>query len=269
MHVSLAKNHPSGATSRRGFSLIELVVVLVILAVVAGLVVNIVDYLRRSANYGAASHNQQALLNNLQLYRTTYGNGQYPNRFDSLLNADGSAKSGWLTSELAGVIAVTPLKGAESDSLAKSGITTVMDHSATTAEMVQESIQNSGVIPRALTATGNVALVDPATTNSTGQQLLNSLYPGTTGTTSSNVPSDVRIALFGVGPANQAVGKTISAPPLYTELDPTVNYGRFVVAVAMYDPRDGRRAQIKAVLDPKGRIVSRQLAEFWQSMNPD
>lgn len=253
---------------RFGFSLIELVVVLLILVIIAGMVVSIVDWLRRSANYGTASHNQQALLNNLQLYRTTYGNGMYPDRFDSLLDSTGSAKSTWLTSELSGVISVGAFVGDEQGSLTRSGITTVMDHSTNLADMVQESPQNSGVVPRALTSTGAVAVVDPSTTNATGLQLLSSLYPGTSPTVPA-VPSDVRIVLFGVGPANTSIGKTLQSPPLFTELDPQTNYGRFVIAVAVYNPRAGRRAQIKAVLDSKGRVVNRQISEFWQSMNPD
>jgi prepilin-type N-terminal cleavage/methylation domain-containing protein len=253
---------------RAGFTLIELVVVIIILGILAGLVVNIVDYLRRSANYGAAAHNQQALLNNLQLYRTSFGNGQYPDRFDSLLDAAATGKSTYLHSDLTGVFEVGALSGEELGTLTRSGITRVMDHGSDTSQMVQQSLQNSGVITRTLTSTGPVAVVNPATTNSTGLELLSSLYPGATPSTPA-VPADVRIVLFGVGPANTAIGKTIQSPPLFTELDPTVNYGRFLIAVAVYNPREGRRAQIKAVLDPKGRVVNRQISEFWQSMNPD
>ncbi|MFN4259446.1 MAG: prepilin-type N-terminal cleavage/methylation domain-containing protein [Gemmataceae bacterium] len=249
---------PRNGSTRKGFSLLELVVVLVILAIVAGMVVSIVDWLRRSANYGVASNNQGALLHNLQLYRTTFGNGMYPDRFDSLLGADGQP-SIWLHSELVGKIAAGSLNGEEFASLDRSGIKTVMDHADTLNGVVQQSPQNSGNIPRVLNASSEVALLN--TSNAVVQaEIIGTIYP-------TGIPSDVRLVLFGVGPANEANGRTLNAPPLYTELDPAKTYGRFVVLVETYNPRAGRRAQIKAVLDPKGRMLYRQLSEFWQSMN--
>jgi prepilin-type N-terminal cleavage/methylation domain-containing protein len=249
---------------RQGFTLIELVVVVMILAILAGLVVNIVDWVRRSANYGAASHNQQSLLNNLQIFRTTLGNGKYPDRFDSLLAADGTV-SEWLTDDLEGMIEVADISTFGAASLDKSGITTVLDHVLPAAidSVVQGSPQNSGALPRSLSGGGNVAFLDTASTVDAAQELIAGLYPD------GGLPPDVRIVLFGVGPGNTAVGRTIQAPPLYTELDPAKEYGRFVIAVAVYEPRQGRRAQIKAVLDAKGRMVNRNLSEFWQSVNND
>lgn len=246
---------------RRGFSLIELVVVLVILAIVAGLVVTIVDWMRRSANYAAAANNQGALLNNLQLYRTTFGNGSYPDRFDSLLDSSGAVPS-YMESELASTITPGALTAQELLTLQKGGITTVLDHVDTSDPLVIEGNPgNTGVTPRVLDTTGNVAFLNTASSN--GVKILQSLYP-------TGLPAGVRLVLFGVGPGNTANGRTMQSPPFYTAgVDPSLKYNRFIVCMAVYDPRDGRRCQLKAVLDSKGRLALQNLSEYWQSTNPE
>lgn len=268
----------SRKTRRGGFTLIELVMVLVILVIVAGISLPIVDWVRRSANYGAASSNQASLLNNLQLYRTTFGNGKYPNRFDSLFAADGTVYDA-LQGDLKNMIdtANTGISSEALKTLTKSGISQVMDHSTDTSLMVQGSLQNSGIVPRDLAVAGPVAFVKPvavAFAGTTGgdkaaRELYRGLYPDSDGDGLPEVPDGVRIALFAVGPGNDAVGRTLQTPPLFTEADVTTTYSRFVVAVATFDPRAGRRAQVKAILDPKGRLVNRQISEFWQSVAPD
>jgi len=268
-----------GLKSRSGgFTLIELVMVMVILIILAGIAIPIIDWVRRSANYAAASSNQQATMSNLQLFRTTYGNGQYPDRFDSLLDADGLTQvSPWLHNDLRNMITVGELDGQGIGSTRRSGFRNVMDHSNSIADMVQGSPQNSGVVMRNISTEGSPTpvaqvLTNPGITNTTHRELLRGLYPAdpvSTGGDGYLVPDDVRLYLFGIGPANTAIGRTLTSPPLYTELDPQQTYGRYVVCVAAYEPRAGRRAQVKALLDPKGRLVNRQVSEFWQSMNPE
>ena len=264
---------------RGGFTLIELVMVLVILVILAGIAIPIVDWVRRSANYGAASSNQASLLNNLQLYRTTFGNGKYPSRFDSLLDDTGAAKYGALDGELTGMITVAPpASTSELESLTKTGISQVMDHEGDITLLSQESLQNSGIIERPLTATGNLAFVTPFAENDAtafgaltkpARELYAGLYPDSDGNGAPEVPADVSLVLFGVGPGNDAVGRTLQSPPLYTEADVNKTNARFIIAVATFDPRTGRRAQAKAILDPKGRLVSRNVQEYWQSVAPD
>src|SRR5262245_55038858 len=74
---------------RSAFSLIELVVVLTILAIVAGLTVSIVGWLRRSADKGTAANIMGSLLSNIELHRVTVGT--YPDQFDSLIDTTSSA----------------------------------------------------------------------------------------------------------------------------------------------------------------------------------
>src|SRR5262249_30235977 len=83
---------------RRAYSLIELVVVLTILAIVAGLTVSIVGWLRGSAEKGTAAHIMGSLLSNVELYRVS--SGAYPNQLDSLLDNTGNLYSGNGTTDL-------------------------------------------------------------------------------------------------------------------------------------------------------------------------
>ncbi|MBL8797622.1 MAG: type II secretion system protein, partial [Planctomycetia bacterium] len=80
----------SSKRPRRGFTLLELVVVLMIIAILAGLLVSVVGWVRRSANYAAGANNQSTIMANLELFRTTFGNNSYPNRLDSLLVSGGT-----------------------------------------------------------------------------------------------------------------------------------------------------------------------------------
>ena len=253
---------------RAAFTLIELVLVLLILAILAGLVVPIVGWLRRSANYASAANNQSTVMANLELYRTTFGNNNYPDRFDSLLGAAGSPTPGvvpaFMNPELQAMITPGPLNAAQFQCLNNNnrGMLSVMDHvEPGTSGVIQGNPGNTGTVVRALDTTGNFAFVN--TTSPNGALLARALYPD------GVVPADVSLVLMGVGPSMTANGRTMQAPPFDTNLDNSVEYGRFIAVFAVYSPRQGRRAQLKAVLDPRGRIVTSNLSEFYQSTNPE
>lgn len=244
--------------SRRAFSLMELLVVVMVLAIVSGLVVTIVGWIRRSANYSGVSHNQSSVMANLELYRTTYGNGSYPDRFDSLLTTARTPPT-YLNSELLAMI--TPM-GLDADQRACfRGMNRVMDHSDTFSGAIEDNPGNTGTIPRDLVSGQEVAFLN--TTSPNGLQLLAMLYP-------EGMPTDTRLVLMGVGPACTAMGRTMQSPPFDSSIaDPSKEYNRFVAVFAVYSPREGRRAQLKAVLSSRGRTHNRNLSEYWQSVNPE
>ncbi|MFO0802138.1 MAG: prepilin-type N-terminal cleavage/methylation domain-containing protein [Gemmataceae bacterium] len=74
--------------SRSAFTLIELVVVLLIIAIVAALVIPQVAMLGRTADMAASAKTQADLANNIQLYFALQK--RYPQGFDSLLDSTGS-----------------------------------------------------------------------------------------------------------------------------------------------------------------------------------
>ena len=82
-------------------------------------------------------------------------------------------------------------------------------------------------------------------------------------------PSDVTLVALGVGPSNNALGKTMTSPPMDPRVDPSQVYGRFVAIYAVYSPRAGRRAELKCVLNAFGRSQNNALSEFWQSFTPE
>ncbi|HYF50080.1 MAG TPA: type II secretion system protein [Planctomycetota bacterium] len=261
-----------------GFTLIELVVVLLVLGILAGLVVPVVGWIRRSANYANSSNNQGTLIANLELYRTTFGNGSYPDRFDSLLT--GTAVPSYFDSTLAGMIDVDTFDADEFASINNSGrgLTTVMDHTDPLTGAIEGNPGNSGVVARAITATSTMAFINPAATGSAltnVNQLAAALgYELDTATgkyraIGATTPGDIRLLLLGIGPSNLANGRTLQSPPFDTNVDTSKTYNRFIGVFTVYSPREGRRSQLKAILCPRGRIINRNLSEFYQSNNPE
>lgn len=76
-------NLSSGRASSRGFTLVELIVVLVIIAAVSGLVIPAVAALGRSTDMAASAKTQQDLANNLQQFFVLQK--RFPQGLDSLL----------------------------------------------------------------------------------------------------------------------------------------------------------------------------------------
>ncbi|MEL7499746.1 MAG: type II secretion system protein [Planctomycetota bacterium] len=269
---------------RRGFTLIELVMVIMILAIVAGLVVPIVGWLRRSANYGAQANTAAAIASNLEFYRTTFGNNGYPDNVDSLLVSDGTT--------VGDIIDTTDDGGANAfldhgydfltagdlvgDEIACfNWLDTIHDHNVDRTTWLQGSPGNSSVFPRAFDGT-NVAIAyrlaedgaaqtaaEIAALGETEQRLLlQEIYP-------NGVPADVTLVAFGIGKNNEMIGRTMQSVPTDPRVDPSEVYGRYVAIYATYSPRNGRRAQLKAVLNAFGRTQNNALSEFWASQTPE
>lgn len=257
--------------ARRGYSLIELVVVLTILAIVAGLTVSIVGWLRSSADKGTAAHIMGSLLSNVELYRVS--TGTYPNQLDSLVDGTGSLYSGNGTTDLglhtelrdptAGKLTTTTLDANLLKSLTQAGMMSVMDHQPLTGT---ENIPgNSGTIFRSLTSGGKVATIN--TTSADGLTIIDSIYPPQNGGASgTGLPPNVTLLVFGFGPRATNVGKTIVAPPSYSGVgDVTSIYNRFLCVFAVPNDASETPAQLKTVLDAKGDFLNQELAEFYRN----
>lgn len=247
---------------RAAFTLIEMVVVLLILAIVAGLVVPVVGWLRRSANYASASNVQSTVMANFELYRTTYGNNNYPDRPDSLLTAANAVPS-YVDAELTAMI--TP-QAPNADQFAclnnsNKGIATIMRHvDPITSAVVQGNPGNTGITAEPFDVADQLAFLNPASTG--GLRIVAQLYP-------DGLPTDVNLVLLGVGPSNTAIGRTMQSVPFDTNVDTSTVYNRFIGVYAVYSPRNGRRAQLKAVLCPRGRLLNSNLSEYYQSTTPE
>lgn len=275
---------------RSGFTLIELVMVIMILAIVAGLAVPIVGWLRRSANYASQSHTTGALGANLELYRTTYGNNGYPDHLDSLMlgGTDGvqAAPTGGLYTGAGGVGDYAD-KGHDADLYSMGNLDAdqtasfnwlshIFDHDTNKHYGLQGNPGNAAIHERTFDGNNVAVVARPDATGATvgfredgttalsgeGLLLVNELYP-------DGIPSDVTLVAFGLGQYNDAVGTTLQSAPLDARVDNSEVYGRYLAVFACYSPRAGRRAQLKAVLNAKARTTNNALSEFWQSTNPE
>jgi prepilin-type N-terminal cleavage/methylation domain-containing protein len=247
---------------RHAFTLIELVVVLMVLVIVSGLVVTIAGWVRRSANYGGQAANQSALMANLEFFRTTYGNNGYPDFLDSLVVTGTSdpihATPGYAHSGHTSLYTVGDLSPGERECL--DFITNVMDHAVDKNAGLQGNPGNSAIVKRAFDGT-SVAIVNTA--SGTGQLLAKELYPD------GVVPTGVKLVAFGIGPSNTALGRTMQSPPHDARVAEDGVYDRFIAIFAVYEPRAGRRAQLKAVVNAMGRTQNNAASEFWQSTTPE
>ena len=271
---------------RGGFTLIELVMVVMILAIVAGLAVPVVGWLRRSANYAAQASTTGSLASNLEFFRSTYGNNGYPDNLDSLLLSTDTgtvipySDGGWGDLFVPGQIT-----GGALSSL--NWLSAVYDHTDDPhspnadgdPQVLQGNPGNTAIYRRAKADAFPVALVDVAQTDE-GFELMTELYPEATNLGTASAGADaagsfthggetIVLVAFGIGQGNEAVGRTMTAAPLDPRVDNSEVYGRYAAIFATYPNRAGRRAQLKAIVNAKGRTTNNALTEFWQSINPE
>ncbi|MEO1523898.1 MAG: type II secretion system protein [Planctomycetota bacterium] len=265
---------------RSGFTLIELVMVIMILAIVAGLAVPIVGWLRRSANYAAQANTQAAIGSNLEFFRTTFGNNGYPDNLDSLVLDDVSdivpttddTPTGYLDH---GFDFLTLGNLTADETACFNWLDTVYDHEQLGSQFatLQDSPSNSATTARPFDGQNVAIAYDPAvgpTTETEQLLMLSEIYP-------EGVPADVTLVAFGIGPSNSMIGRTMQSVPVDPRVDPSQVYGRYVAIFACYDSdgdaandgRQGRRAQLKLVLNAFGRTNNNAISEFWSSFAPE
>lgn len=261
------------AQRRAGFSLIEMVMVLFILAVLAGLVVSIVAMLRRSAEMAGSAKSQTDVANQIQLYFALQA--RYPQGMDSLLLAGGSgvyAPEGVSGGQQTGGMSISTVDGMPAlytqlsvgtlenaggaqwaRSFTRSGFEYVYDHvSGSEANRSATSLRpvSSGPI--------TVAEVQAA------QPIISRLVPAGDGTgTPNTLPPGTRMIALGFGERNAALGKTAQNAPIFPGCDGSY-YGRFIAYFLVY--ADGRRATLAGVSDCMGRVPDYTIGQFGQSL---
>lgn len=242
-------------TRNSGFTLIELVVVLAILAAIAGLVVPQIDSLRRSSDKASASHTIATVSMNTQLFRTL--KGSYPDRFDSLVNT-ASGKYVKLPSKVSvAMSAGTIADASELKSLADVGMKNFMYHNEALAPTFGQNLPgNSGNALTALAVGSVVATLDStdsATAGSKRNNMIGSVYP-------AGIPAGVKIVLVGVGQNTTSIGQTMQSAPSYQGVDPNKEYNRYLLAFAVY--ATGKRARLLGAFDSTGDYLTQEVDEF-------
>lgn len=274
-----------------GFTLIELVMVLVIITALAALVIPVIDYIRRTSDKASASFAISQVAENVAMYRTI--NGTYPSGLDALIDEDGTtllATGPWSASKLA----VTDLSASGTYlNKADDMFGTVMLHDTdnSSGNVYRDFPGNSGIIEAAVGGSGQTSFVVVV-----NEDILQSVYPGgsatalapTTGallphintatglvTLGAGADGDAAtaadnqsayIVVLGIGPANEAVGKTMVTAPAYTHIDGTKKYNRFLAMFAFYDGFTvDKRPQLKGALDTKLDFLDQELIEVFEN----
>ena len=241
----------SRAKARRGFTLIELIVVLMILVGLAGMVIPAVTDMVSRTHTSTSSGNIAEVANAIARYETQYL--QYPNNFDSLVtNLATGAALGTLDEEIR----------AGGDH----ALTTVALNTVNAAgEEIIESLEHAGIISLGVHTTGNGSFDRALPTTllethsvlglSVTEQVANGLE--TVGVANKYV-------VFGVGNINTAIGKTMTEAPVEFpeggQVNPAANYRRFL---AVFDV-SGERAKLVKILGPHGTGLDAHMSEYFE-----
>lgn len=260
---------------RPGFTLLELVIVIMIIASIAGLVIPQLGMIGRSSDMAMSAKTQADLANNLQLYFVMQK--RFPTGMDSLLVGDGSTAptavflpetdsegnqftglpdSGPHLDEQLTLVDLATLGGGNwARSFTRSGFEFLHDHD-NTVENANDSAKLTA--PRALSTSECVVaqVVDTAATD----DLVGRIMPG------GVIQPDTILVAVGIGPNNDMRSKTLTNAPIYPGCDGSY-YGRYVAIFKVY--ANGERASLVAVVDSYGRDPDYTQQQFVESLPDD
>ncbi|HLX61103.1 MAG TPA: prepilin-type N-terminal cleavage/methylation domain-containing protein [Planctomycetota bacterium] len=257
-----------------GFTLIEMLTVVAILVVLAGLILPKLDREQLRANKGVAANNMASAASYIRLYYVRHN--IYPDRWDSLLTGSGSL---WTPGAPgSGVQGLDPqlTGGPPTGSPNKLTTTTLTEDSATheVRSLARMGIttflsQGSASVPgdafnvAATLADGSkVATINVS--DADGMAIIDSIYPEnklSTGT-SGSIPAGNKLVVVGFGPINTAIGDVLQECPTYANTDHTQYYDRFLAIFETH--ADGSRAELKKVVGGDGDLLSDEVGDYYQ-----
>lgn len=232
------------SSSRDGFTLVELIVVLMILVGLAAVLIPAVTDMVARTNASTSSSNISEVANSIQRYEAQYL--EYPNNLDSLMTDLLGTDLDTLSADLTAAIQDVTLTASTRAPLTAAGITSVGIHAA-----------GDNTFDRA-TAT--------ALTNTTVLKGLTAATQVTLGLETTGVSG--KYVVFGLGALAELNGKTnIDAPVYFPEtgtLNPDTIYGRFIAVFQITDGTDPlTRAKLVAVITPTGDGLNTGLSNYF------
>ena len=267
--------------AQHGFTLLELVVVVAVLVILAGILLPKFDLFKLKANKGVAASNMTDVSRIIQTYYAQ--NAIYPDNWDSLMTAtsggtgtggqlwntaNASADGAQLEPQLVGgpptaasphkLVLGTALLDGEARSLARIGIGNVVDVDTASTSLPNDRF--TGAYKRAIDTGTILATLD--TTDPDAQAIISHIYPNPDTTAVNGVPAGKRLVVFGFGSHSTAIGNLVQEVPFYPNTDVTKYYSRFL-AIFEVDS-EGGRADLMAVVGADGDQIGDEIADYYQ-----
>ncbi|MBI3817405.1 MAG: prepilin-type N-terminal cleavage/methylation domain-containing protein [Planctomycetes bacterium] len=255
----------------RGFTLIELVVVVAVLAILAGIVLPKLDIFKLKANKATAAANMAGINQYVEAYRTQKDN--YPDNWDSLMDEQNptSLFSG-LDPQLLGPVSGVPA------SPQKLATTTIADQnelrSLNRVGIINTYNHVGGGFPGdSASAKHQLSQGDTVATLNTADEdakkIVAALYPKLNplpGT--ANIPPGRKLVVFGLGPRNQLcdntdASATLHGAPFYANTDQLKYYNRFLVIFEIFS--NGSRCRMLATVGADADQLSEEIQDFYEN----
>ncbi|MEZ0229271.1 MAG: type II secretion system protein [Planctomycetota bacterium] len=270
--------------ARRGFTLLELIVVVAILVALAGLIVTKLDIFQNKAEKASAAIQCRDMNRMIQVFRGT--TNLYPDRWDSLVDRTGGTpvlKQPQLPGGLPGLdpglvgglptgastkLALLPaaLTAGQARSLNRIGITTVLDHDGVLTPTTNYG--NGFSLSNAIDGAADDVFATINAADSSGQRILNAIYPTLpippATTPVVTVPSDRILVVFGLGRYCTLVGSNLQSSnlteaPVYP-YESNQYYDRYLAVFEAYN--SGGAARLVIVLGADGDVPGDEIANF-------
>jgi prepilin-type N-terminal cleavage/methylation domain-containing protein len=248
---------------RRGFTLIELVVVLLVLAGLAGIIVPVFQNMLVRTHGAAGASNIAETAKALQMHVAEYG--VYPDLFDSLTDGTAVIQNGFGEVEDQDAdppVDATPRIQASAatdyvEQFEKAGITAVVNHPASGGATFFSG-------PGVPLTTAQIAVLTTVGIAELG-------LPPTTSSDDPSARDTIAYVAMGVGGSNTAIGRTMVDAGVHFPEEgnesPESTYSRFIAVFAI--PADGaaRLATVAAAHEEGFSNISSHLGEYFESRN--
>ncbi|MDB6138498.1 MAG: hypothetical protein JWO94_1570 [Verrucomicrobiaceae bacterium] len=271
--------------SALGFTLLELVVVVAVLVILAGILLPKFDLFKLKANKGVAASNMTDVSRIIQTYFAQ--NAIYPDNWDSLMTpasgtgggtpgalwntANKSPDGGQLEPQLVGgpptsaspnklTLLAGGLTAGEARSLGRIGITNILDVEATADAAPNDRFTLTHQRPIATTtvlATLNTGVVTSGGggADEDANNIQAHIYP-------NGVPANKRLVVLGFGSHNTSIGNLVQEVPFYPNTDVTKYYSRFLAIFEVDD--GGGRANLMSVVGADGDQIGEEIADYYE-----
>ncbi|HWA97521.1 MAG TPA: hypothetical protein VG713_03490, partial [Pirellulales bacterium] len=239
----------------------ELVVVCAILAVLAGLVLPMVAYVRLQGDYAASATNAADLARLLRsVHSATNRFGQY----DLLVDESGSLLSSLYTADGA-PLAAMPVPSSYSASFVLAGLDGYYTSATTGSPVIYPSGTASLSLGSLATNSISMAALTASSTNANTQAIIKAVYPNVSGTAA--IPNGTMLIAMGIGPQCSLIGRTLPSAPIGSQGtdDPNSIYCYFMAIFAIHEWTSGsapRPATLVGVVDHRFNTADASLMDF-------